>query len=104
MPNKIIWQYCRGRFIPPTADLSASDCPTILSISIIGPLQYLFSLEKDTLMHEQNNGRHDDRESTPVGILPARPMQKQERSDSLVVSPAPRIEKAFPATTEKQIA
>src|SRR5712691_11421128 len=67
---------------------------------------YLFSLEKDTLMHEQSNGRHDDRESTPVGTLPARSVHKQERSvsDGLIVSPAPRIEKAFPATMEKQIA
>ncbi len=55
-------------------------------------------------MDEQSNGRHDDRESTPVGTLPARPTQKREHSGSLVVSPAPRIEKAFPATTEKQIA
>ncbi len=38
--NKILWQSRRGRFIAPTADLSASDCPTILSISIIAPLQF----------------------------------------------------------------
>ncbi len=35
--NKILRQYRRGRFIAPTADLSASDCPTILLICIIAP-------------------------------------------------------------------
>lgn len=57
-------------------------------------------------MHEQSNGRHDNREASLVGALSVQSVYKREHSDELVkiASPATQVEKVFTSTTEKEIA